>query len=95
MVSVSEHGLQLLDIRYDNLRVEDAGDIVLVSFDLSNTGRYDGDEVAQIYMRMPEYSCAIVPLKELKGFRRVGVARLEKEEARSDSGARIVVALLG
>lgn len=53
--------------------------IVLVSFDLSNTGRYDGDEVAQVYMRLPEYGCAIAPLKELKGFRRVSVARGKRE----------------
>ncbi len=73
------HGLSYSTFRYDNLRVEDAGDSVLVSFELSNTGRYDGDEVAQVYMRMPEYGCAIAPLKELKGFRRVSVARGKKE----------------
>ncbi len=73
------HGLSYSTFRYDNLRVEDAGDSVLVSFDLSNTGCYDGDEVAQVYMRMPEYGCAIVLLKELKGFRRVSVARGKRE----------------
>ena len=35
-----------------------------------NTGKRNGDEVAQVYVRIPETG-GIVPLKELKGFRRV------------------------
>ena len=36
-------------------------------------------DVVLMDMRMPEYGCAIVLLKELKGFRRVSVARGKRE----------------
>ena len=32
--------------------------------------RYDGDEVVQVYTRLPEYE-GTAPIKELRGFRRV------------------------
>ena len=48
----------------------DGGGEVTVSFRLKNTGKRNGDEVAQVYVRIPETG-GIVPLKELKGFRRV------------------------
>ena len=56
--------------RYSDLQVEDRGETVEVSFTLKNVGRMDGDEVAQVYVQLPEYE-GIAPLKELRGFRRV------------------------
>ena len=50
-----------------------------MSFRLKNTGRRKGDEVAQVYVRIPETG-GIVPIKELKGFRRVP---LEPGESRA------------
>ncbi len=43
---------------------------ILVSFDLTNTGNRDGDEVAQLYVRQTTASVA-TPVKALKGFSRV------------------------
>ena len=43
---------------------------VLVSFDLTNTGQSDGDEVAQVYVREATASVA-TPVKALKSFSRV------------------------
>jgi beta-glucosidase len=43
---------------------------VLVSFDLTNTGNRDGDEVAQAYVRETTASVA-TPVKALKAFSRV------------------------
>ena len=40
-----------------------------VTFTLKNNGRYDGDEVAQVYVKLPEYG-GVAPIKELKGFKR-------------------------
>ena len=73
------YGLSYSKFKYSDLKVKDAGDDVVVSFDVKNTGRYDGDEVAQVYMCMPEYGSPVVPIKELKGFKRVSVPRGKTE----------------
>ena len=64
------YGLSYSSFKYSDLKVKDSTDKVTVSFRLKNTGRRKGDEVAQVYVRIPETG-GIVPLKELKGFRRV------------------------
>ena len=67
------HGLSYTTFQYDHLRVTspatDEGE-VLVSFDLTNTGSRDGDEVAQVYVHETTASVA-TPVKELKAFSRV------------------------
>ena len=66
-------GLSYTTFKYANLKVtppaDDTGD-VLVSFDLTNTGDRDGDEVAQVYMRETTATVA-TPIKALKAFSRV------------------------
>lgn len=59
-------GLSYTQFRYENLTVEPTG----VSFDLTNCGKCDGDEVAQMYVSLPD-ATVFRPAKELKGFRRV------------------------
>lgn len=53
------------------------GDICLkgdeLSFVISNTGNYDGEEVAQVYIEFPEDSWNSHPKRELKGFRKVWI----------------------
>jgi len=44
-----------------------------------NAGRYEGDEVAQVYVRLPEYE-GKAPISELRGFQRV---HLKREETRA------------
>jgi beta-glucosidase len=67
------YGLSYTTFKYANLTVtppaDENGD-VLVSFDLTNTGMRDGDEVAQVYMRETTASVA-TPIKALKAFSRV------------------------
>ena len=41
-----------------------------------NAGRYEGDEVAQVYVRLPEYE-GKAPISELRGFQRVHLKRGE------------------
>jgi beta-glucosidase len=67
-------GLSYTTFKYDDLKITapasgSEGD-VLVSFDLKNTGRRDGDEVAQVYVRETTASVA-TPVKALKAFSRV------------------------
>ena len=64
------YGLSYTSFRYSDLKVEDKGSTVDVTFTLRNVGRYDGDEVVQVYTRLPEYE-GTAPIKELRGFKRV------------------------
>ena len=64
------YGLSYSSFKYSDLQVKDGAGEVTVSFLLKNTGKRNGDEVAQVYVWIPDAG-GIVPLKELKGFRRV------------------------
>ena len=84
------YGLSYSSFKYSDLRVKDEAYEVAVSFRLKNTGKRNGDEVTQVYVRIPETG-GIVPVKELKGFRRVPLKsgesrrveiRLNKEQLR-------------
>jgi beta-glucosidase len=70
------YGLSYSDFSYDNLILDRdeiaAGESVMVSVDVTNTGDRDGEEVVQLYVREPE-SMVTRPLRELKGFARVPV----------------------
>ena len=67
-------GLSYTSFEYSNLTVTKEG----VEFDLTNTGHMDGDEIAQVYVRLPEAK-VFRPERELKGFRRVSVKAGETE----------------
>ena len=69
-------GLSYTSFKYSDLKVRDRGENVDVTFTLKNAGKYDGDEVAQVYVRLPEYE-GKAPVKELRGFRRVHLKRGE------------------
>ncbi|MBL7757392.1 MAG: glycoside hydrolase family 3 C-terminal domain-containing protein, partial [Chitinophagaceae bacterium] len=55
-------------------------DTLRFSINVSNTGLYDGDEVAQVYIEYP--NAERMPLKELKAFRRVYVEKGQQREIR-------------
>jgi beta-glucosidase len=68
------HGLSYTTFRLSNLRtsaprINTAGSVE-VSVDVENTGRREGDEVVQLYVRDVAAS-RVRPVKALKGFRRV------------------------
>jgi beta-glucosidase len=73
------YGLSYTSFRYSDLKVEDKGKTVDVTFTLRNVGKYDGDEVVQVYTRLPEYE-GTAPIKELRGFKRV---HLKKGQSKS------------
>jgi beta-glucosidase len=68
------HGLSYTTFRLSNLRLGAEriapGGSIDVTVDVENTGRREGDEVVQIYMRDVAAS-RVRPVRELKGFRRV------------------------
>ncbi len=68
------YGLSYTTFRYSNLKTQVADDAVHVSFDVTNTGKRDGDEVAQVYVHYPETG-TYMPIKQLKGFERVSIGK--------------------
>lgn len=77
------YGLSYTHFDYSNLRVEAQqarpGDTVVIHADICNSGQRAGDEVVQLYVRVPSASVTR-PVKELKGFKRM---TLQPGETRS------------
>ncbi len=75
------HGLSYTSFKYEGLKLTRGrtpdGPSVTVEFEVSNAGRRDGAEVAQIYVRDETWSLPR-PLKELKGFTKVFLKAGEK-----------------
>lgn len=72
------YGLSYTSFRYSHLSVTDDKEEVSVAFKLKNTGKYKGDEVVQVYVKLPDTG-KVIPIKELKGFRRVTLNRGEEQ----------------
>ena len=82
-------GLSYTTFDYSGLKAEAAGDgEFIVSFDVTNTGRYDAAEVAQLYVGDVE-SSVVRPAKELKGYEKIFLKRGEtrRVEIRLDEEA--------
>jgi beta-glucosidase len=69
-------GLSYTKFDYSNIKL--SSDLMLkngnlsVTADIKNTGNKDGDEVVQLYVQFPQ-SKVVRPIKELKGFHRIGL----------------------
>ncbi len=71
------YGLSYTEFRYDNIALSangiEPGDRVVISADVTNAGEIAAEEVVQLYVR--DLAGSITrPVRELKGFRRVGLA---------------------
>ncbi len=66
------YGLTYSSFEYDNLEITEVDDGVNVSFDITNTSRRDGAEVAQVYVR-EVHPVVFRPYKELKAFEKVDI----------------------
>lgn len=71
------YGLSYTEFRYSDLQVDETG----VTFTLTNDGIYDGAEVAQLYVGLPDAS-VFRPYKELKGFTKVFLKAGENKAVR-------------
>ncbi|HLN22193.1 MAG TPA: glycoside hydrolase family 3 C-terminal domain-containing protein [Bacteroidales bacterium] len=72
------YGLSYTTFEYSDFRINKSSitpnDKVTVTFDIKNTGSFDGDEIAQVYVRTPESPASLQrPVKRLKGFQRVTI----------------------
>lgn len=72
------YGLSYTKFKYSDLKVSTTGSGVDVTFKLSNTGKRDGDEVAQVYVKYPDTG-TYMPVKQLRGFDRVSLAKGKSE----------------
>lgn len=69
------YGLSYTTFHYANLQVNKVGERrYALSFDLTNTGKRDGEEVAQLYLT-PETASVVQPVKQLKHFKRVAIKK--------------------
>lgn len=68
------YGLSYTTFKYDNLKLNKSkfskSDSLLVSVNVKNTGKYDGEEVVQLYVQ-DLIGSVTRPVKELKGFKKV------------------------
>ena len=64
------YGLSYTTFEYKNLKVEQKASELIVTLDVTNTGKVDGSEVVQIYVSSPRENVH-KPIRELKGFTKV------------------------
>ncbi len=72
------YGLSYTTFAYSNFSINKnsitPNDKVTVTFDVKNTGKVDGDEIAEVYVRTPDSPASLQrPIKRLKGFKRVTI----------------------
>lgn len=76
------YGLSYTTFEYSNVKLSSStlkkDDVLTVTFDLENTGNYEGTEVAQLYVR-DKVGSVTRPVKELKRFTRVTLRPGEKK----------------
>lgn len=76
------YGLSYTNFTYSNLKISSdqmkEGSKLKVSVDVANTGNYDGKEIVQLYIR-DVVGSVTRPLKELKGFQKIGLKKGEKQ----------------
>jgi len=77
-------GLSYTAFEYSNLQIPSAvtsGDSIHLSVKVRNTGKYDGDEVVQLYVSLPD-SKFQVPTRALQGFQRINLKAGETRTVR-------------
>lgn len=71
------YGLSYTTFAYNNLKLSsekiNANEKIKVSFDLSNTGQYAGEEVVQLYIK-DKVGSVVRPIMELKDFKKLNLA---------------------
>ena len=66
------YGLSYTTFEYTNFKVEQRGNELVVALDVTNTGKFDGSEVVEIYVSSPRENIHR-PIRELKGFNKVSL----------------------
>ncbi|MFT4094000.1 MAG: glycoside hydrolase family 3 C-terminal domain-containing protein [Niabella sp.] len=75
------YGLSFTNFNYSNLKIPDSvktETVIPVSVTVTNTGSYDGEEVAELYISYQDASLH-APKRALKGFQRIALKRGESK----------------
>jgi beta-glucosidase len=84
------HGLSYTTFEYSGMKLSNpqlqAGSPLDVEVDIKNTGKRDGDEVAELYINFPKLAGA--PLKALRGFERMHLKAGEQQHVKLTLGPR-------
>ncbi len=84
------HGLSYTSFEYSGMKLSNsslqAGDPLGVEMDVKNTGKRDGDEVVELYITFPKMPG--IPLRALRGFRRVSIKAGEQQHVKLTLGPR-------
>ena len=87
------HGLSYTNFTYEKIKLSSAAfqknESIEVSFTLTNAGKYEGREVAQLYIR-DLVGSIVRPLKELKGFELVTLKPGESKEVSFTIDAKLL-----
>ena len=74
------YGMSYTTFEYSDLQVvQKSARCFEVSFKVKNTGKYDGEEVSQLYMR-DEYASVVQPMKQLNHFERFHLKKREEKK---------------
>lgn len=77
------YGLSYTDFKYSGMVLSSANlrgnQTLSISVTVSNTGKYDGEEVVQLYIR-DLFGKVVRPVKELKGFQKVFIKKGESKK---------------
>ena len=74
------YGMSYTTFEYSDLQVvQKSARCFEVSFKVKNTGKYDGEEVSQLYRR-DEYASVVQPMKQLKHFERFHLKKGEEKK---------------
>jgi beta-glucosidase len=73
------YGLSYSSFEYKNLTIRDGNESIRVDFEVKNTGKKDGSEIPQLYVKLPDMDIPL-PMKQLKGFKRVFIKKGQTEK---------------
>ena len=73
------YGLSYTKFDYRNLNIKQDSQNITLNFSVKNSGKYNGDEVAQVYIQFPDLGIK-TPLKQLKGFKRIHIKKGATEQ---------------
>lgn len=81
-------GRSYTSFEYSDLKIDEKGNTDFeVSFSIRNAGLYDGEEVAQLYLR-DDYASYVQPVKQLKNFAKIFLNKGERKTLTFKIGAK-------
>ena len=71
-------GLSYTEFKYSELFLKQEAEQIKLSCQVTNIGKMDGDEVVQVYIKLPDLPIPTA-IKQLKGFKRIHINKGKSE----------------